>query len=284
MSVGGSNLELMELKLSSEFASRIEYLPVTGSTNSDLLSFAVNNPELWTDFSVLLTENQNSGRGRLDREFIAAPSSALLFSLYKKVTRPRVEWNFIALLAALSITDALAEFDSHVQLNVKWPNDILINEKKIAGILCQVVDNGVIVGVGLNVSMHQEELPVASATSLLLENYSELDRSEILKRILQNFEKNFQIFHGCYTKEPFGYAIFDAIDNGKVPIIHTDWMKHINYKYRANNKDEFNYKYLQILEDETDIVNSEFSNLKNELNKYTNKQKWVIEICKVLSI
>jgi BirA family biotin operon repressor/biotin-[acetyl-CoA-carboxylase] ligase len=81
-----------------------------------------------------------------------------------------------------------------VQLNVKWPNDILINEKKIAGILCQVVDNGVIVGVGLNVSMHQEELPVASATSLLLENYSELDRSEILKRILQNFEKNFQIW------------------------------------------------------------------------------------------
>ncbi|MEN9971222.1 MAG: hypothetical protein RL146_523, partial [Actinomycetota bacterium] len=67
MSVEGSNLELMELKLSSEFASRIEYLPVTGSTNSDLLSFAVNNPELWTDFSVLLTENQNSGRGRLDR-------------------------------------------------------------------------------------------------------------------------------------------------------------------------------------------------------------------------
>ena len=98
------------------------------------------------------------------------------------------------------------------------------------------------------------------------------------------FQSNFQIFHGCYTKEPFGYAIFDAIDNGKVPIIHTDWMKHINYKYRANNKDEFNYKYLQILEDETDIVNSEFSNLKNELNKYTNKQKWVIEICKVLSI
>jgi len=55
VSVGGSNLDAMELKLSSEFASRIEYLPVTGSTNSDLLSFAVNNPELWTDFSVLLT-------------------------------------------------------------------------------------------------------------------------------------------------------------------------------------------------------------------------------------
>jgi BirA family biotin operon repressor/biotin-[acetyl-CoA-carboxylase] ligase len=143
---------------------------------------------------VLVANYQRAGRGRLDREFIAAPSSALLFSLYKKVTRPRVEWNFIALLTALSITDALAELDTKVKFNVKWPNDILINEKKIAGLLCQVVDNGVIVGVGLNVSMQQAELPVVSATSLLLENYSQLDRSEILKRILQNFEKSFQIW------------------------------------------------------------------------------------------
>ena len=77
---------------------------------------------------------------------------------------------------------------------MKWPNDILVKEKKIAGLLCQAVDSGVIVGVGLNVSMQEEELPVASATSLFLENYSELDRNEILKRILQNFEKNFTIW------------------------------------------------------------------------------------------
>jgi hypothetical protein len=98
------------------------------------------------------------------------------------------------------------------------------------------------------------------------------------------FESNFQIFHGCYEKEPFGYAIFDAVDNGKVPIIHTDWMKHIDYKYRANSKGEFYQRYLEIQEDDFDNINLEFSKLRNGLNEYANKQKWVTEICKVLSI
>jgi hypothetical protein len=98
------------------------------------------------------------------------------------------------------------------------------------------------------------------------------------------FDGNFQIFHGCYTKEPFGYAIFDAIDNGKIPIIHTDWMQHIEYKYRANTKQEFNHIYLKILEDDFETINSEFSKLRNGLTDYSNKQNWIKEICKALSI
>ena len=96
------------------------------------------------------------------------------------------------------------------------------------------------------------------------------------------FEKNFQIFHGCYIKEPFGYAIFDAVDNGKVPIIHTDWMKHIDYKYRANTKGEFHWRYLQIQEDSFNKVNLEFSKLRDGLNNYIDKQKWVTQICSYL--
>ena len=165
---------------------RVRVVDVTGSTQNDLAESIYADTA--HDGDVLVANYQREGRGRLDREFIAAPSSALLFSLYKKVTRPRSEWNFIALLTALSITDALAELDADVKFNVKWPNDILVKEKKIAGLLCQAVDSC------LNVSMQEEELPVASATSLFLENYSELDRNEILKRILQNFEKNFTIW------------------------------------------------------------------------------------------
>jgi hypothetical protein len=96
------------------------------------------------------------------------------------------------------------------------------------------------------------------------------------------FEKNFQIFHGAYTKEPFGYAIFDAVDNGKVPIIHTDWMKHIDYKYRASNKKEFDKRYLEIQEDEFEKVNLEFCKLRDGLTKYTNKQNWINEILKMI--
>jgi hypothetical protein len=89
------------------------------------------------------------------------------------------------------------------------------------------------------------------------------------------FESNFQIFHGCYTKEPFGYSIFDAIDNGKVPIIHTNWMTHIDYKYRANTKGEFHQKYLEIQSDTFDEVSNQFNNLRNSLQKYNNKKKWI---------
>lgn len=96
------------------------------------------------------------------------------------------------------------------------------------------------------------------------------------------FEGNFQIFHGCYTKEPFGYAIFDAVDNGKITIIHTDWMKHIDYKYRASNKKEFNQKYLQILEDDFKKVNYEFCKLRDGLNEYTNKENWIKKIIKII--
>jgi hypothetical protein len=96
------------------------------------------------------------------------------------------------------------------------------------------------------------------------------------------FEGNFQIFHGCYEKEPFGYSIFDAVDSGKVPIIHTDWMKHIDYKYRANSKGKFHQRYLEILEDDFDIINSEFSKLRDGLTKYTNKQNWVKQILNIL--
>ncbi len=98
------------------------------------------------------------------------------------------------------------------------------------------------------------------------------------------FEKNFQIFHGAYTKEPFGYAIFDAIDNGKLPILDSNWMKHIKYRYRAINAEQFHYQYLRILEDDFEKNKKQFDRLKKGLEKYTNKQKWVTEICNLLSI
>jgi sugar-specific transcriptional regulator TrmB len=60
-------------------------------------------------------------------------------------------------------------------------------------------------------------------------------------------------------------------------------MQHIDYKYRANSKGEFHKRYLEILEDDFDIINSEFSKLRDGLNEYTNKQKWVNQIWKVLS-
>jgi BirA family biotin operon repressor/biotin-[acetyl-CoA-carboxylase] ligase len=182
---------LRESELHAELSPywRVSVVDVTGSTQIDLAESI--RARTAHDGDVLIANYQSSGRGRLDREFIAAPSSALLFSLYKKVLRPREEWNFIALLTALSIVDALIELDEDVNISVKWPNDILVNDKKIAGLLSEATEEGVIVGIGLNVTMNIDELPVAEATSLFLENFREVDRNIILQKILQTFEKNF---------------------------------------------------------------------------------------------
>jgi len=171
---------------------RVSVVDVTGSTQTDLAESVHSNSA--NDGEVLIANFQSAGRGRLDREFVAAPSSAILFSLYKKVKRPRAEWNFLALLTALSIAEALTSIDANQEIKVKWPNDILLNEKKIAGLLSQATDNGVIIGVGLNVSMREDELPVDTATSLILEGFSEVDRNVIIKKILQVFEKHFMLW------------------------------------------------------------------------------------------
>jgi hypothetical protein len=92
------------------------------------------------------------------------------------------------------------------------------------------------------------------------------------------FQKQFKIFHGCYTKEPFGYAIFDAIDNGKLPIINSDWMKDIKYRYRAMNKRQFHYQYLRILEDGFEKNKKQFDRLKKGLEIYTDKNKWIEKV------
>jgi hypothetical protein len=89
------------------------------------------------------------------------------------------------------------------------------------------------------------------------------------------FKKDFQIFHGCYEKEPFGYSIFDAVDNGKLPIIHSNWMIDINYKYRASSKLEFDYQYDRMLKDGFEENAKQFDMLKNGLQKFTDKKKWI---------
>jgi BirA family biotin operon repressor/biotin-[acetyl-CoA-carboxylase] ligase len=211
---------LRESELHAELSPywRVSVVDVTGSTQVDLAESIHANTAV--DGEVLVANYQSAGKGRLDRDFIAPPSSALLFSLYKCVERPREEWNFIALLTALAITEALADLDSKVNLQIKWPNDILINEKKIAGLLCQAVSDGVIIGVGLNVCMQEDELPVTNATSLHLENFSELNRNVVLKKTLKVFEEYFQMWSN-HGSAPF-ITKFEALCsslNRKIEII-----------------------------------------------------------------
>ena len=165
---------------------------VTGSTQDDLYQLASTDSVI--PKTILASEYQTSGRGRLDRTFTAPPMSALTFSLYIEPKVEREEWSFITLLAGLSVHEALASLDPQVSVGIKWPNDLLIGDKKFVGMIAQATKKGIILGIGINVGMTAEELPVENATSLALEGFSNLDRNEILASIINHFEINIEMW------------------------------------------------------------------------------------------
>ncbi len=100
--------------------------------------------------------------------------------------------------------------------------------------------------------------------------------------ILSSFmKKDFGIFHGAYFKEPFGYSIFQAIDYGKLPIIHTDWAKDIDYKYRASTKNEFDKVIRKIQMDTHKERLRQFNKLKTYMLKFDNKEDWTSKVLKI---
>ena len=167
---------------------RVSVVDLTTSTQTDLAELVISNSAKTGD--VLAAEFQTEGRGRLDRTFEAAPGSALLFSFFIKPNRARSDWGFISHLAAISMQEVISQ-DHPSQVQLKWPNDILIGDKKVAGLLAQATDDGVIIGIGVNVAMTADELPVDTATSLAVTGSKKLDRNLILGEFLNRFEVNF---------------------------------------------------------------------------------------------
>lgn len=187
----------MELHASAEFASRLEYLPETGSTNTDLLALAVKSPELWTDFSVLLTDNQTAGRGRLDRQWVAQPGAALAVSVLLRPTEFGIEsFGWLPLLAGLAMQRAVASLVEDAEVSLKWPNDVLVAGEKISGLLAEVLPDGkgVVIGAGLNLTQTKAELPIENATSLKLHRVTGFELDDVLVRYLASFKRLYEEF------------------------------------------------------------------------------------------
>jgi BirA family biotin operon repressor/biotin-[acetyl-CoA-carboxylase] ligase len=164
---------------------RVSVVDLTASTQSDLAELV--NASVAKSGEVIAAEFQSNGRGRLDRTFEAPPQSALLFSFYIAPQRARSDWSFISFLAALAMREVITE-NLAENITLKWPNDILMGDKKVAGLLAQQIGDGVIVGIGLNVAMGADELPVPTATSLALAGSNNLDRNLLLSAFLNRFE------------------------------------------------------------------------------------------------
>ncbi len=165
----------------------------TGSTNADLSELARQGEEPGL---VLVAEAQTAGRGRLGRDWTAPPRSGLAFSVLFPPVGDVARLGWIPLLAGVAVVSALRDFTEIEEAApgrmreavLKWPNDVLIGDRKLAGILAERVDGGVVVGIGLNVSLKEHELPVPMATSLALEG-APTDRDPLLRAILRELAR-----------------------------------------------------------------------------------------------
>jgi BirA family transcriptional regulator, biotin operon repressor / biotin---[acetyl-CoA-carboxylase] ligase len=152
----------------------VDHVAVTGSTNADLLADAAARP----DRSVLFADHQTAGKGRLDRSWHAPPGANLLVSiLFHDVPAQPSELTRRVALAAVAASGELTGVD----VRLKWPNDLLVDERKLAGILAERAASGdVVVGLGLNVNWAPDG---AAALG------NELSPSDVLRAVLVAYDR-----------------------------------------------------------------------------------------------
>jgi BirA family transcriptional regulator, biotin operon repressor / biotin---[acetyl-CoA-carboxylase] ligase len=156
----------------------------TKSTNASMRKAAIEGqPE-----QVLVAEHQTEGRGRLDRSWIAPPMAGLTFSLLLRPQLPPSKWSQAAFVAGIAVRRAFAG-----QVDLKWPNDVMIGERKLGGLLAEslLVDSpALVMGIGLNVQQKANQLPVPQATSCALEGLT-TDRTQLLITLLHELSRAF---------------------------------------------------------------------------------------------
>jgi len=153
----------------------------------------------------IVAREQTAGRGRLQREWISPKDSGLYFSI---VFRPQFEqnaWSLLTLMAAVAVNDALREACS-LETDIKWPNDVLANDRKLCGILAETVETpvgrAVVVGIGINLTKHSlpEELELV-ATSVETATGRRHELETLLEYLIIALEKHYAALTGVDGRE-----------------------------------------------------------------------------------
>ncbi|WP_330338144.1 biotin--[acetyl-CoA-carboxylase] ligase [Streptomyces sp. NBC_00557] len=171
--------------------TEVDVVQRTGSTNSDLVARAAAGKA--GEGAVLVAEEQTAGKGRLDRRWTAPPRSGLFFSvLLRPAEVPVARWGWLPLLTGVAVATGLSRA-AGVDTALKWPNDLLVTvggqERKAGGILAERAgEGGVVMGVGINVTLRADELPVPQAGSLALAGAVGTDRDPLLRAVLRSLE------------------------------------------------------------------------------------------------
>lgn len=178
--------QALELALKREgIEVPVHYDETTESTNSTALAMAIRGAPEWT---VVAAGHQTGGRGRLGRTWVSEPGGSLLFSF---VLRPRVSPDralLLTLLSAVAMAEA-AEAESGLDVRCKWPNDLLVDGRKVAGILAEARSRGrslqhVVIGIGVNL----RDAPVGMADAAAL---GPVDRHALLAGFLRRFRERY---------------------------------------------------------------------------------------------
>ena len=159
----------------------VEYAEAVGSTNAEAAARVRAGAGARL---VLLTDHQTAGRGRLDRAWQTPAGVALTVSLVLDPGQPDEHWPWLPLLVGLAVVDAVRA-GTGVVAGLKWPNDVLVGERKLAGILTERVTgvHGPLAVAGVGVNVHQRAPAVETATSLVVEG-ARVDRVVLLEALL----------------------------------------------------------------------------------------------------
>lgn len=247
------NIEEYNIKLeSNRLSSNFVYIEDVDSTNT----FLLNSSEFNEDGTIVLAEYQSHGRGRKERNWLSEKGLNLTFSILLKNNLQKEKIQLLSMYASLAIVKALRSL-YQLEAFVKWPNDVLVNNKKICGILVEnsfignQVDK-VVIGIGLNVN--QSNFPGEyriQPTSIKKEFHQEVSREALLSEIINIFDElladypnNSQriIDEWCEYCPSIGdnitidvdkelkYGVFDSVDeNGNLVLRNGDKYEKINY-------------------------------------------------------
>jgi BirA family biotin operon repressor/biotin-[acetyl-CoA-carboxylase] ligase len=202
-----------------EFTPQIFRRDSVDSTNSEVARLAQQGAE---EGLCVVAQQQTAGRGRLQRQWISPHGSGIYFSILLKPAFATDRWPLITLMAAVAVHDTLSETCAF-ELDIKWPNDILVGGKKLCGILAETIDtkNGraVVLGIGINLKKTAFPPDIADRAISIEEATSRtFDREKILQRLVQNISHY--------------YKLLDATDGNRQ--IVDAWSSRSSYAYGKN--------------------------------------------------
>ena len=193
------DLPALEASLArSIYAGKLHYVPVTGSTNTDALAAARAGA---SHGSVYFADEQTAGRGRGDHSWLSAPAQGVYVSVLLRPALPASLLPLLPLAAGLAAADAIRTA-SGLTVDLRWPNDLLVGERKTGGILAEAqtenkagvnIVSHAVIGIGINVHQSVFDRGLATpATSLDLETGRYTNRQELLIALLESLERETQ--------------------------------------------------------------------------------------------